>query len=127
MVELHGVPEDPGRPVPPRPGPALALRVRQVDVPLQVQHRDPLRLRLEVSNILSIMRASPDLRAQHDAVVVAVAGDLLVHHEAPLEGDSVDRLGALGPHHVAPHAVQVHVLRVDTLPKIMFGLKQILK
>ena len=124
MVELHGVPEDPGRPVPPRPGPALALRVRQVDVPLQVQHRDPLRLRLEVSNILSIM--SPDLRAQHDAVVVAVAGDLLVHHEAPLEGDSVDRLGALGPHHVAPHAVQVHVLRVDTLPKIIYGLKQML-
>ena len=52
-------------------------------------------------------------------MVVAVAGDLLVHHEAPLEGDSVDRLGALGPHHVAPHAVQVHVLRVDTLPKII--------
>ena len=72
------------------------------------------------------MRVSPDLRAQHDAVVVAVAGDLLVHHEAPLEGDSVDRLGALGPHHVAPHAVQVHVLRVDTFPKIVYGLKQML-
>ena len=48
--------------------------------------------------------------------MVAVARDLLVHHKAPLEGDSVESLGSLGTHHVSPHTVQVNVFWVDSLP-----------
>lgn len=65
----------------------------------QVQHRDPLRFWPE-----------------DDTVVVTVARDLLVHHKAPLEGDSVESLGSLGTHHVSPHSVQVNMFGVDSFP-----------
>ena len=48
--------------------------------------------------------------------MVTVARDLLVHHKAPLEGDSVESLGSLGTHHVSSHTVQVNVFWVDSLP-----------
>ena len=48
--------------------------------------------------------------------MVAVAGDLLVHHKAPLERDSVESLGSLGAHHVPSHAVQVDMFGVDSFP-----------
>ena len=49
-------------------------------------------------------------------MVVAVARDLLVHHKAPLEGDSVESLGSLGSDYVSSHAVQIDMFRVDSLP-----------
>ena len=63
------------------------------------QHRDPLRVRPE-----------------DHTVVVTVARDLLVHHKAPLEGDSVESLGPLGAHHVSSHTVQVDMFGVDSFP-----------
>ena len=49
-------------------------------------------------------------------MVVAVARDLLVHHKAPLEGDSVESLGSLGSDYVSSHAVQIDMFGVDSLP-----------
>ena len=48
--------------------------------------------------------------------MVTVPRDLLVHHEAPLEGDSVERLGSLGAHHVSSHTVQVNMFGIDSFP-----------
>ena len=64
----------------------------------QVQHRDPLRVWPE-----------------DHTVVVTVFRDLLVHHKAPLEGDSVESLGSLGTHHVSSQTIQVNMLGIDPL------------
>ena len=53
--------------------------------------------------------------------MVTVARDLLVHHKAPLEGDSVESLGSLGPHHVSSHTVQVDMFGVDSFPDVPVG------
>ena len=50
--------------------------------------------------------------------MVAVARDLLVHHKTPPEGDSVESLGSLGPHHVSSDTVQVDMFRVDSFPDV---------
>ena len=65
----------------------------------EVEHRDPL-----------------SVGSEDHAVVVAVARDLLVHHKAPLEGDSVEGLGSLCSDYVSSHTVQVDMFGVDSFP-----------
>ena len=49
-------------------------------------------------------------------MVVAVPRDLLVHHKTPLEGNSVESLRSLSPHHVSSNTVQVDMFGVDSFP-----------
>ena len=71
----------------------------KVGTTYEVEHRDPLVVWPE-----------------NHTVVVTVFRDLLIHHEAPLEGDSVESLGSLGTDHVSSHSVQVDVFLLHSFP-----------
>ena len=54
-------------------------------------------------------------------MVVAVPRDLLVHHKTPLEGNSVESLRSLSPHHVSSNTVKVDMFGVDSFPDRPMG------